>query len=62
MIGGHAPPATPLSRELAKALAIKRETETRNHPWTAAALDAILPVEGYLIVPLPSSYVPLCTL
>eukprot|EP00957_Ditylum_brightwellii_P203221 15333727-Ditylum_brightwellii.AAC.1 len=61
MIGGHASPATPLSGDLAKALAIEREMETRNRPWTAAALDAILPAEGYSIVPPPSNYVPLRT-
>ena len=46
---------------LAKALALEREMESRNRPWTDAALDAILPTEGYTIIPRPQSYVPLRT-
>jgi splicing factor 3B subunit 1 len=35
--------------------------ESRNRPWTDAALDAILPSEGYAILPPPSNYLPLRT-
>jgi splicing factor 3B subunit 1 len=53
--------APPLAGNLAKALALERELESRNRPWTEAALDAILPSEGYGILRPPSSYVPLRT-
>lgn len=46
---------------LAKALSLEKEMDTRNRPWTDAALDAILPTEGYIIMRPPSSYVPLRT-
>lgn len=46
---------------LSKALSLEREMESRNRPWTDAALDAILPTEGYIIIRPPSSYVPLRT-
>mmetsp|Transcript_345 Transcript_345/g.641 ORF Transcript_345/g.641 Transcript_345/m.641 type:complete len:1323 (-) Transcript_345:72-4040(-) len=52
---------TPLAGTLTKALSIEREMETRNRPWTDAALDAILPSEGYSILPPPASYMPLRT-
>lgn len=51
----------PISGDLAKALSLEREMETRNRPWTEAALDAILPSEGYTILPPPVSYQPLRT-
>lgn len=35
--------------------------ESRNRPWTDAALDAILPSEGYTVLPPPASYLPLRT-
>lgn len=35
--------------------------ESRNRPWTDAALDAILPSEGYTLLPPPASYLPLRT-
>lgn len=54
-------PATPGAGNLAKALALEREMESRNRPWTDTALDAILPPEGYTIIPPPSNYVPLRT-
>ena len=57
------PPAgsqTPLAG-LSKAMSLEREMESRNRPWTDAALDAILPTEGYIIMRPPSSYVPLRT-
>jgi splicing factor 3B subunit 1 len=58
-------PQTPgdglLTGNLAKALALEREMESRNRPWTAAALDAILPIEGYTIIPPPQNYIPLRT-
>jgi splicing factor 3B subunit 1 len=53
--------ATPISGNLAKALALEREMESRNRPWTEAALDAILPSEGYTIIRPPASYVPIRT-
>jgi splicing factor 3B subunit 1 len=37
------------------------EMESRNRPWTDAALDAILPSEGYTIIRPPANYVPLRT-
>ena len=46
---------------LSKALSLEREMESRNRPWTDAALDAILPTEGYIIIRPPTSYVPLRT-
>lgn len=46
---------------LGKALALEREMESRNRPWTDAALDAILPSEGYIIISPPQSYIPLRT-
>jgi splicing factor 3B subunit 1 len=58
-------PQTPsgehLSGNLAKALALEREMESRNRPWTAAALDAILPSEGYTVILPPQNYTPLRT-
>lgn len=53
--------ATPLTGNLAKALALEREMESRNRPWTESALDAILPSEGYTILRPPASYIPLRT-
>eukprot|EP00548_Thalassiothrix_antarctica_P016563 CAMPEP_0194194362 /NCGR_PEP_ID=MMETSP0154-20130528/75545_1 /TAXON_ID=1049557 /ORGANISM="Thalassiothrix antarctica, Strain L6-D1" /LENGTH=1256 /DNA_ID=CAMNT_0038918789 /DNA_START=79 /DNA_END=3846 /DNA_ORIENTATION=+ len=53
-------PATP-GGTLGKALALEREMESRNRPWTEAALDAILPSEGYMILRPPTNYVPLRT-
>jgi splicing factor 3B subunit 1 len=44
-----------------KALALEKEMESRNRPWTDAALDALLPSEGYTIVRPPPNYVPLRT-
>mmetsp|Transcript_12057 Transcript_12057/g.25397 ORF Transcript_12057/g.25397 Transcript_12057/m.25397 type:complete len:1275 (+) Transcript_12057:135-3959(+) len=46
---------------LSKALSLEKEMESRNRPWTDAALDAILPSEGYIIMRPPSSYIPLRT-
>ena len=40
---------------------LEREMSTRNRPWTDAALDAILPSDGYTILPPPSNYLPLRT-
>jgi splicing factor 3B subunit 1 len=50
-----------LSGDLVKALSLEREMETRNRPWSEGALDAILPSEGYTILPPPSTYQPLRT-
>lgn len=57
------PLATPLtmSGNLSKALQLEQEMESRNRPWTEAALDAILPSQGYTILRPPSSYQPLRT-
>jgi splicing factor 3B subunit 1 len=56
------PGATPsLSADLTKALKFEQEMEVRNRPWTDAALDAILPEEGYAILPPPATYKPLRT-
>lgn len=60
-VGQQLVPGTPLAGGLAKTLALEREMETRNRPWTDAALDAILPEEGYDVLPPPSTYVPLRT-
>ena len=46
---------------LSKALSLEREMESRNRPWTDAALDAILPTEGYIVIKPPQSYIPLRT-
>ena len=56
-IGGQ----TPLSGNLAKALSNEKEMERRNRTWTDAALDAILPSEGYTILAPPTSYMPIRT-
>jgi len=44
---------------LQKASLLEREMESRNRPWTDAALDAILPTDGYTILQPPPGYVPL---
>ena len=44
-----------------RALSLQREMETRNRPWTHAALDAILPSEGYVVLPPPTTYIPIRT-
>lgn len=54
-------PMTPGAGNIAKAMALEREMESRNRPWTDSALDAILPSEGYTILPPPASYKPLRT-
>jgi len=54
-------PGTPATGNLAKALSLEREMESRNRPWTEAALDAILPNEGYTVLRPPNNYVPLRT-
>jgi len=61
---GHSAPhalATSMTGNVVKAMALEREMESRNRPWTDTALDAILPSEGYSIVPPPASYKPLRT-
>mmetsp|Transcript_4651 Transcript_4651/g.13432 ORF Transcript_4651/g.13432 Transcript_4651/m.13432 type:complete len:1275 (+) Transcript_4651:868-4692(+) len=50
-----------LTGSMAKANSFEREMESRNRPWTDAALDAILPTEGYAILRPPKSYLPLRT-
>ncbi|KAL9179841.1 hypothetical protein ACHAXT_007811 [Thalassiosira profunda] len=57
LIGGQ----TPLTGNLARALSNEKEMERRNRPWTAAALDAILPSEGYTVLPPPADYLPIRT-
>jgi splicing factor 3B subunit 1 len=60
--GAQTPSGDPLtSGNLAKALSLEKEMESRNRPWTSAALDALLPSEGYIVLPPPQSYVPLRT-
>jgi len=54
-------PTTATSGNIAKAQALEREMESRNRPWTDAALDSILPSEGYTIIAPPASYKPLRT-
>ena len=60
-VGSHTPAQGVVAGNLSKALSLEREMESRNRPWTDAALDAILPLEGYIIMRPPSSYVPLRT-
>eukprot|EP00934_Nitzschia_sp_Nitz4_P004991 Nitzschia sp. Nitz4//scaffold128_size63911//41023//44913//NITZ4_006223-RA/size63911-snap-gene-0.73-mRNA-1//-1//CDS//3329534844//4981//frame0 len=55
------PGGTAVTGNLSKALSLEKEMESRNRPWTDAALDAILPSEGYTILRPPQSYVPLRT-
>ena len=50
-----------MSGDLTKALSLEKEMESRNRPWTDGILDAILPSEGYAILPPPSTYIPLRT-
>ena len=57
LIGGQ----TPMSGNIIKALSLEHEMESRNRPWSEAALDAILPSEGYVILRPPSTYIPLRT-
>jgi len=59
--GAQTPAHGMVAGNLSKALSLEREMESRNRPWTDAALDAILPSEGYIIMRPPSSYVPLRT-
>jgi splicing factor 3B subunit 1 len=54
-------PQTPLAASLSKAVALEKEMESRNRPWTEAALDAVLPSEGYAVIRPPANYVPLRT-
>eukprot|EP00579_Thalassiosira_antarctica_P030205 CAMPEP_0202029318 /NCGR_PEP_ID=MMETSP0905-20130828/63912_1 /ASSEMBLY_ACC=CAM_ASM_000554 /TAXON_ID=420261 /ORGANISM="Thalassiosira antarctica, Strain CCMP982" /LENGTH=1341 /DNA_ID=CAMNT_0048593067 /DNA_START=13 /DNA_END=4038 /DNA_ORIENTATION=- len=58
LLGGQTPL---LTGNLAKALSNEREMERRNRPWTNPALDAILPSEGYTLLPPPASYLPIRT-
>ncbi|KAL7580087.1 hypothetical protein ACA910_012851 [Epithemia clementina (nom. ined.)] len=55
------PNQTPVSDGLTKSMALEKEMESRNRPWTEAALDAILPSDGYSIIRPPAGYVPLRT-
>ena len=59
LLGGQTPMLT--NSNLVKALTNEREMERRNRPWTDAALDAILPSEGYVTLPPPVSYMPMRT-
>ena len=60
-LGVGATPMTSTAAGVTKAMALEKEMESRNRPWTEAALDAILPAEGYTIVRPPKGYVPLRT-
>lgn len=53
--------ATPSAGGFTKAMALEKEMESRNRPWTEAALDAILPSEGYVVIRPPAGYLPLRT-
>ncbi|KAL7483984.1 hypothetical protein ACHAW6_009624 [Cyclotella cf. meneghiniana] len=55
------PSATPILGMGNIKASIEKEMETRNRPWTDAALDAILPSEGYNVLPPPVNYIPLRT-
>ncbi len=59
--GTQTPAHGMVAGNLSKATSLEKEMESRNRPWTDAALDAILPSEGYIIMRPPSSYVPLRT-
>lgn len=59
LLGGQTPMLT--NGNLVKALTNEREMERRNRQWTDAALDAILPSEGYVTLPPPVSYLPMRT-
>ncbi|KAL7437528.1 hypothetical protein ACHAXH_004932, partial [Discostella pseudostelligera] len=59
--GQQTPMLSMMGGNLAKALSNEKEMERRNRPWTLAALDAILPSEGYTVLPPPANYLPLRT-
>jgi splicing factor 3B subunit 1 len=61
IFGSQTPAAHSVSGNFARALSLEREMESRNRPWTDAALDAILPTEGYIIIAPPQNYIPLRT-
>ena len=51
----------PMTPEQYNALRWEREVEERNRPLTDEDLDAMLPSEGYKVLPQPESYVPIRT-
>lgn len=59
--GAPQTPMTGAAGTMAKANALEREMDVRNRPWTHAALDAILPSQGYSVISPPATYKPLRT-
>ena len=51
----------PMTPEQYNAMRYEREMEARNAPLTDEDLDLMLPSEGYKILPVPDSYVPIRT-
>ena len=51
----------PMTPEQYNAMRYEREIEARNAPLTDEDLDLMLPSEGYKILPVPDSYVPIRT-
>ena len=51
----------PMTPEQYNALRWEREVEERNRPLTDEELDAMLPSEGYKVLPQPDGYVPIRT-
>ena len=51
----------PMTPEQYNAMRYEREVEARNAPLTDEDLDLMLPSEGYKILPVPDSYVPIRT-
>jgi splicing factor 3B subunit 1 len=51
----------PMTPEQYNAMRWEREVEARNAPLTDEDLDLMLPSEGYKILPVPDSYVPIRT-
>ena len=54
-------PGVPLTPEQYNALRWEREIEERNKPLTDEELDAMLPSDGYKLLPPPTSYIPIRT-
>jgi splicing factor 3B subunit 1 len=57
----HQGGAAPMTPEQYNQLRWEREVEERNRPLTDDELDAMLPSEGYKVLPQPESYVPIRT-
>lgn len=50
-----------MTPEQIMALRIQQDVEARNQPWSDAELDALLPSDGFEVVPPPANYKPLRT-